>query len=80
MNQRKGENDRRKYFVTNLNQRRFTKYENVPNMSLNIFFFELSQEFLGTQNRVRISRGKGAIDVRAIEVLLYRGYPGMAKT
>ena len=30
--------------------------------------------FQGTQERVRTSRGKRAISVRAIEVLLYVGY------
>ena len=31
----------------------------------------LEKKFLGTQKQVRISHGKRAIDVRAIEVLLY---------
>ena len=39
--------------------------------SLNICFLELSEEFEGTQKRVRISHGKRAIGIRAIEVLLY---------
>ena len=41
-------------------------------ISLNICFLELSEEFrIGTQKRVRISHGKWAIGVRAIEVRLY---------
>ena len=38
---------------------------------LNICFLELSEEFPRTQKRVRISHGKRAIGVRAIEFRLY---------
>ena len=34
-------------------------------------FFELSEEFLMTRKRVRISRGKPPIGFRAIEIRLY---------
>ena len=34
-------------------------------------FFSLGKKFLRTQKRVRISHGKRAIGVRAIDVLLY---------
>ena len=45
----------------------FSTPENIPNLLLWEFF-------QGTQERVRNSRGKRAISVRAIEVLLYRGF------
>ena len=42
--------------------RKFLKY---------ICYLELSKKIVGTQTRVRISHGKRAIGVRAIEVRLY---------
>ena len=38
------------------------------------FFLGLSEEFRSDLKRVRISHGKGAIGVRAIEVRMYIGY------
>ena len=45
-------------------------HDKSKKISLNICFLGLSEEFVGTQNRVRISDGKRAIYVRAIEVRL----------
>ena len=49
-------------------------HENIekknPKISLNICFLDISEKFLGTQKRVRISHGKRAIGVRAIEIRL----------
>ena len=47
------------------------KKENHPKLSLICSYGFLCQ---GTQERVRISRGKRAISVRATEVLLYLAY------
>ena len=54
-----GENTQ--YTIFNMNKKNTLNYSN----SAAVGFF-----FLGTQERVRNSRGKGAISVRAIEVLL----------
>ena len=40
--------------------------ENVPKISINICFLGLSRNYLGTQKRVRNSRGKRVIGVRVI--------------
>ena len=47
-------------------------HDKIRKKSLNICFLKLSEELRsGTQNRVRISHGKRAIGVRAIEFRLY---------
>ena len=43
------------------------KIKKNPKMSLNIYFLGLSEEFSGTQKRVRISYCKQVIGVRDIE-------------
>ena len=43
---------------------------NLPKISLNIYFLELSEEFPRDSKRVRISHGKRVIGVRVTEVLL----------
>ena len=53
----------------------YHKNENHPQIILNLQLLDFS---LGTQERVRNSRGKRAISVRATEVLLYAG--GKLKT
>ena len=44
------------------------KFQDKIRISLNIYFLELSEEFVGTQKRVQISHGKQAISVQAVEV------------
>ena len=44
------------------------KFQDKIRISLNIYFLELSEEFVGTQKRVQISHGKRAISVQAVEV------------
>ena len=49
-------------------------HDKIRKKSLNICFLELLEEkrvTTGTEKRVRIIHGKGAIRVRAIEVILY---------
>ena len=52
------------YTIFNMNKKKTALI--IPNLQLWAFF-------QGTQERVRNSRGKQAISVRAIEVLLYTG-------
>ena len=42
-----------------------------PKISLNICFLELSKNCLGTRKRVGISKGKRAIGIRVIGILMY---------
>ena len=55
-------NEYTQYTVFNIKKKKITL--NFPNLQLRDYF-------LGTQDRVRNSRGKRAISVRAIDVLLY---------
>ena len=53
-----------------MNTHNLRLYDKSKKISLNICFLGLSEEFVGTQKRVRISDGKRAIYVRATEVRL----------
>ena len=55
-------NENTQYTIFNMNKKNILNY---PKSAAKGFFFQ------GTQERVRNSRGKRAISVRAIEVLLY---------
>ena len=58
-------NEYTRYTIFNMNKKDTMNYPKSAAMG---FFFK------GTQERVRNSRGKRAISVRAIEVLLYFGF------
>ena len=51
-----------------------TFHDKIRKKPLTVCFLELLEEFVETEKRVRIIHGKRAIRVRAIEVILYKGY------
>ena len=62
-------NENTQYTIFNMNKKNTLNYPKSAAMGF----------FQGTQERVRNSRGKRAISVRAIEVLLYIVFIGIAK-
>ena len=45
--------------------------QQIPKISLRIFFLDYRKNFVGTQKRIQISHGKRYIGVRVTEVLQY---------